>query len=80
MKKQGLTCFCASELEFYLFNQTYHDAATTGYRELRPSSDFRIDYHLMQPTRDEALMRAIRNGLTEARVPIDAVLVARRTP
>ena len=68
----GLTCYCASELEFYLFNQTYHDAATTGYRELRPSSDFRIDYHLMQPTRDEALMRAIRNGLTEARVPIES--------
>lgn len=68
----GLTCYCASELEFYLFNQTYHDASTAGYRELKPASDYRIDYHLMQPTRDEALMRAIRNGLTEARVPIES--------
>ena len=70
--KQGLTCFCASELEFYLFNQTYHSAFTSGYRDLQPSSDYRIDYHLMQPTRDEPLMRAIRNGMTDARVPVES--------
>jgi glutamine synthetase len=68
---KGLTCFCASELEFYLFNQTYHSAFAGGYRELQPSSDYRIDYHLMQPTRDEPLMRAIRNGMTAAGVPIE---------
>ena len=72
LKKQGLTCFCASELEFYLFNQTYHSAFTSGYRDLQPSSDYRIDYHLMQPTRDEPLMRAIRNGMTAARVPVES--------
>jgi len=72
LAKQGLTCYCASELEFYLFNQTYHSAFTSGYRDLQPSSDYRIDYHLMQPTRDEPLMRAIRNGMTAARVPIES--------
>ncbi|HVV71666.1 MAG TPA: glutamine synthetase family protein, partial [Verrucomicrobiae bacterium] len=72
LAKQGLTCFCASELEFYLFNQSYHSAFTAGYRDLQPSSDYRIDYHLMQPTRDEALMRAIRNGMTAAGVPIES--------
>ena len=70
--RQGFTCFCASELEFYLFNQTYHSAFASGYRDLQPSSDYRIDYHLMQPTRDEPLMRAIRNGMTAARVPIES--------
>src|SRR6185369_8911927 len=48
LKKQSFSCFCASELEFYLFNQTYASAFASGYRELRPSSDYRIDYHLMQ--------------------------------
>jgi glutamine synthetase len=72
LTKQGLTCFCASELEFYLFNQTYHSAFASGYRDLQPSSDYRIDYHLMQPTRDEPLMRAIRNGMTGARIPIES--------
>jgi len=72
LARKGLTCFCATELEFYLFNQTYHSAHAAGYRELQPSSDYRIDYHLMQPTRDEGLMRAIRNGMTVARVPIES--------
>lgn len=72
LRKAGVTCFCASELEFYLFNQTYHDAYTRGYRDLQPSSDYRIDYHLMHPTRDEPLMRALRNGMTTARVPVES--------
>jgi glutamine synthetase len=72
LEKEKLKSFCASELEFYLFNETYAGAFTKAYRELQPSSDYRIDYHLMQPTRDENLMRAIRNGMTAARVPIES--------
>ena len=72
LAKQGLSCLCASELEFYLFNQTYHAANLSGYRELQPSSDYRIDYHLMQPTRNEPLMRAIRNDMCAARVPVES--------
>ncbi len=69
---EGTTCYCASELEFYLFNQSYHSAFEAGYRALQPSSDYRIDYQLMQPTRDEPLMRAIRNGMTAAGVPVES--------
>ena len=72
LAQQGLTCLCATELEFYLFNQTYHAAHASGHRDLPPSSDYRIDYHLMQPTRDEPLMRAIRNGMCAARVPVES--------
>jgi glutamine synthetase len=68
---QGMSCLCATELEFYLFNQTYHSAFTGGYRDLQPSSDYRIDYHILQPTRDEPLMRAIRNQMPTAGVPIE---------
>jgi len=70
--RAGFTSYCASELEFYLFNQSYHSAFVGGYRDLVPSSDYRIDYHLMQPTRDEPLMRTIRNQLSAARVPIES--------
>ena len=69
--ERGWTSFAASELEFYLFNQTFEAANAEGYAHLKPSSDYRIDYHLLQPGRDEPLMRAIRNGLTEAGVPIE---------
>lgn len=68
----GWTCACASELEFYLFNQTFESACASGYRDLVPSSDYRIDYHLMQTTRDEGLMRTIRNGLVGAGIPVES--------
>lgn len=71
IEERGWTSFAASELEFYLFNQTFESACAGGYADLKPSSDYRIDYHLLQPGRDEPLMRAIRNGLTEAGVPIE---------
>jgi len=67
-----LTCQIASELEFFLFNNTYHDAFTGGYRDLTPSSDYRIDYHTMQPARDEPLFRSIRNQMLGAEVPVES--------
>ncbi|HXJ60652.1 MAG TPA: glutamine synthetase family protein [Verrucomicrobiae bacterium] len=65
-------CYCASELEFFLFNQAYHDLFVTDYRNLVPSSDYRIDYHTMQPTRDEPILRAVRNGMSAAGVPVES--------
>ena len=32
LERKGFTCCCASELEFYLFNQSYHSAFTSGDR------------------------------------------------
>jgi glutamine synthetase len=67
-----LTCNIASELEFFLFNASYHDAFTNGYRNVQPSSDYRIDYHILQPTADEPLFRQIRNEMLAARVPVES--------
>ena len=72
LRDRGLLCQCASELEFYLFNQTYQSAFASAYRDLQPSSDYRIDYHIMQPTRDEPLMRNIRNAMTAAEVSVES--------
>ncbi len=69
---QGLTCRIASELEFFLFNGTYHQALTERYTTLVPSSDYRIDYHTMQPTRDEPIMHAIRQQMGPAGIPVES--------
>ncbi|MCS7049653.1 MAG: glutamine synthetase family protein [Verrucomicrobiae bacterium] len=71
LAKRGLACKMASELEFFLFNQSYRDAFVAGYRDMVPSSDYRIDYHTMQPTRDEGLMRQIRQMLEAAEIPVE---------
>ncbi|MBC8108219.1 MAG: glutamine synthetase [Anaerolineae bacterium] len=69
---QGLTCNIASELEFFLFNTTFQDAFATRYSGLAPSSDYRIDYHTMQTTRDEPIMHALRRQMPIAGVGVES--------
>lgn len=72
LQERGFICNMAGELEFFLFNTGYHEAYHAAYRNLIPASDYRIDYHTMQPARDECLMRSIRNMMTAARVPVES--------
>ncbi len=67
-----LACAIASELEFYLFDTTYREASAANYAGLVPSSDYRIDYHTMQPARDEALLRIIRSQMIAAGVSVES--------
>ena len=60
-----------AELEFYLFDQTYDDARESGYRDLRPASGYNEDYHIFQTTKEEDVMRALRNGLQGAGIPVE---------
>ena len=72
LARQRMICYTASELEFFLFNNSFHEAFALDYKRLTPSSDYRIDYHTMQPARDEDLFRAVRNQMLAARVPVES--------
>ena len=72
LAERGFTCNVASELEFFLYNNSYTEAAASRFSKLTPSSDYRIDYHTFQTTREESLFRIVRNQLTAARVPIES--------
>ena len=72
LQAQGYVAKMASELEFYLFNNSYPDAFARHYRDLTPSSDYRIDYHTMQTARDEPLFRQVRNMMCAAEVPVES--------
>jgi len=66
-----LTPVMASELECYLFQTSYADAAAGGFRTLRPTSAYLEDYHLLQGTREEPLLRRLRNEMEGAGVPME---------
>ena len=68
----GLKAYVASELEFFLFQDSYPAAFNARYHGLTPASEYRIDYHTFQPTRDEEFFRAVRNGMAGAGVPIES--------
>jgi glutamine synthetase len=71
LAERGFRALMASELEFYLFDTSYADAATSGYRHLPPTSNYNEDYHIFQTTKEEGVMRALRNGLQGAGVPVE---------
>jgi len=70
-KEAGLILKSGSELEFYLFKESFEEAAGKGYGDLHPSSTYIMDYHMLQTTKDEWLIRQIRNGMVAAGVPIE---------
>ena len=67
----GYTVKAGTELEFILFRQSYEEAAASGYRDLTPQNDYILDYHILQTTKDEYLIRQIRNGMDGAGVPVE---------
>lgn len=71
LEAMGLKAFMATELEFFLFDQTYDDARMTGYRDLQLASGYNEDYHIFQTTKEEDVMRAIRKGLQGAGIPVE---------
>ena len=71
LKKKRSRAMMASELEFYLFDTTYSAAFDADYRHLRPSSDYRIDYHLLQPGRDENILGSIRRECSASGIPVE---------
>jgi glutamine synthetase len=67
----GLAIKSGSELEFYLFKDSYDEAAAKGYAGLTPHSTVIEDYHILQTTKDEYLIRQIRNAMDAAAVPVE---------
>ncbi len=53
----GLTSMMATELEFFLFEGGYEENGRAGYRNLTPISAYNEDYHILQTTKEERIMR-----------------------
>ncbi|MEM9626939.1 MAG: glutamine synthetase family protein [Pseudomonadota bacterium] len=67
----GFKAYMASELEFFLFNQSFEDLRVNGHRGAMPISAYNEDYHIFQTTKEEDVMRALRNGLEGADIPVE---------
>jgi glutamine synthetase len=67
----GFEPMMATELEFYLFENSYESLRDNGFRDLKAISAYNEDYHIFQTTKEEDVMRAVRNGLYGAGIPIE---------
>jgi glutamine synthetase len=71
LEAMGMKAFMATELEFFLFKESFEEAQAKGHRDLTPISAYNEDYHIFQTTKEEDVMRAIRNGLNGADIPVE---------
>ncbi len=71
LEKLGYTAKMATELEFFLFEKSFDEIRKEGFRNLEPISGYNEDYHILQTTKEEAVMRPLRNHPAAAGVPIE---------
>ena len=71
LNDMGLTTAVATELEFFVFRESFDALRDAGYRGMSPISPYNEDYHLFQTTKEESLMRSIRKGLQGAGIPVE---------
>ena len=71
LEKLGLTANFASELEFYLFDETFRSAWDKGYRGLTTAGYYIEDYHIFQTTKEEGVIRDMRRQLQASGIPVE---------
>jgi glutamine synthetase len=69
--KAGYVVQTASELELYLFRESFDEARAKRFHGLTPVSNYLEDYHILQTSKEEGLVQAIRNGMEGAGVPVE---------
>jgi glutamine synthetase len=67
----GFTPMMMSELEFYLFKQSYAQASEQGYKDLTPTIPYILDYHILATTMDEPFIQQLRRGMHHAGIPVE---------
>jgi glutamine synthetase len=70
-KAMGFTPMMATELEFFLFEKSFDEYRKSGFRDLAPLAGYNADYAIQLTTKEEYVMRPIRNLLVEAGVPVE---------
>ena len=70
LAERGLAASMASELEFYVFDDDFRTARDKRYHELKTAGWYIEDYHVLETTKREPLMRAIRNHMDAAGIPV----------
>lgn len=70
--EHGYTAKAASELEYFLYRDSFTDAAARDHRDLHPAGWYIEDYHLLQASRTEDLNGPFRRHLAASGIPVES--------
>jgi glutamine synthetase len=68
----GFEAMFGSELEFFLFRESYEEARAKHYRDLTPSVPYILDYHILAAGYDEPFLREVRNAMAAAGMKVES--------
>jgi glutamine synthetase len=71
LTEHGFVARAASELEFFIFDDSYREAHAKGYAHLEPAGWYIEDYHLLSTGRVEPYVRATRRALSASGIPVE---------
>ncbi|HEY5099720.1 MAG TPA: glutamine synthetase family protein [Gaiellaceae bacterium] len=61
-----------SELEFFLFRESYEEAHAKHYHDLTPSVPYVLDYHVLASSYDEPFLREVRTSMKAAGMIVES--------
>lgn len=67
----GWTSAVATELEFFIFNDSFQTLTEQGYRDMTTVTAYNEDYSIFQTIKEEGLMRKVRTGLQGAGIMVE---------
>jgi glutamine synthetase len=68
----GYDAMFGSELEFFLFRESYAEAHAKHYRDLTPSVPYILDYNILASGYDEPFLRDVRNAMAGAGLRVES--------
>ncbi|MGH0034234.1 MAG: glutamine synthetase family protein [Myxococcota bacterium] len=71
LRERGLHAYMGSELEFFLFDESYASARAKGYGDLVHSQSYIEDYHVLSSSFAEPVIGAIRRDVDASGIPIE---------
>jgi glutamine synthetase len=70
-REAGCTVMGGTEIELYVFDDSFAAARAKNYHDLNPMGTYNEDYHILQGTKEEDLVGAIRRHLDQSGVPVE---------
>jgi glutamine synthetase len=71
-RELGLDPMFGSELEFFLFRESYLEAHAKHYHDLTPSVPYILDYHILGASFDEPFLREVRTSMKAAGMIVES--------
>lgn len=71
LARRGWKAAGGSEIEYYLFKESYESAQEKGYNGLEPFGAYLEDYHLFQGTKEERINGAVRRHMHASGIPVE---------